>query len=310
MFVDWLGLSTNPVEDVNWGNIRKMVHNGQTYYSLEGVFESMGGTITRIPQLNNFVSLSVIRGSQSVTITYNPLQKGDTVNDDGELLKKDIEKYKIMLDNSTMFSNSKDETYNPPVVSFQNKGWMTKADIIKYFELLWCENFGEVGINDEVTTGDYTDFLYMLGYRESTDNYQSVNPDGYMGKYQLGLSAFVDIGWKDSDNHWTTDAKSYGVSSKQTFLDNGDAQEFAVRKLHKLIWVYLEANGATKFVGKTLNGIHITESGVLGSAHLLGAGGVKKALDSGDLESVWDGNGTKALEYMTLLGGYDISEIK
>ena len=58
-------------------------------------------------------------------------------------MKKDIEKYQMMLDDSIMASNSKNIRYSPPVVSFKNKGWMTKADIIKYFELLWCEGFGE-----------------------------------------------------------------------------------------------------------------------------------------------------------------------
>jgi hypothetical protein len=73
---------------------------------------------------------------------------------------------------------------------------------------------------------------------------------------------------------------------------------------------YLRNNGALAYVDQTMNGILITESGMLAAAHLVGHNGVLKALQSGDLTSQKDGLGTTAFEYMSLLGGYDISAIK
>ena len=63
-------------------------------------------------------------------------------------------------------------------------------------------------------------------------------------------------------------------------------------------------------VGKRINGIRITESGILAAAHLAGAGNVKKFLRSNGDFKFSDAFGTSIEEYMSKFAGYDMSNIK
>lgn len=65
-----------------------------------------------------------------------------------------------------------------------------------------------------------------------------------------------------------------------------------------------------QFTNKYINGIHITESGILASAHLAGAGNVKKFLRSNGKFQFNDAFGTSIEEYMKKFAGYDVSIIK
>ena len=57
-----------------------------------------------------------------------------------------------------------------------------------------------------------------------------------------------------------------------------------------------------KYCGQTINGVYITESGVLAAAHLAGQGNVKKFFRRG--YEFKDGFGTKMTTYMAQFGGY------
>ena len=65
-----------------------------------------------------------------------------------------------------------------------------------------------------------------------------------------------------------------------------------------------------RFAGKRVNGIKITESGILAAAHLAGAGNVKKYLRSFGKFEFKDGFGTSINSYMKKFGGYDVSNLK
>ena len=62
-------------------------------------------------------------------------------------------------------------------------------------------------------------------------------------------------------------------------------------------------------VGKTINGIKITESGILAAAHLSGAGNVKKYLRSNGVEGFSDAYGSSIKSYLKSFGGYNVSNI-
>ncbi|MGJ8760522.1 MAG: hypothetical protein ACSHXA_08235 [Polaribacter sp.] len=62
-------------------------------------------------------------------------------------------------------------------------------------------------------------------------------------------------------------------------------------------------------VGKTINGIKITESGILAAAHLSGAGNVKKYLRSNGVEGFSDAYGSSIKSYLKNFGGYNVSNI-
>jgi hypothetical protein len=64
-----------------------------------------------------------------------------------------------------------------------------------------------------------------------------------------------------------------------------------------------------KYEGTVLNGIHVTESGILAAAHLGGAGSVKKYFKSNGKRYFRDAYGTSIRSYMKAFGGYDTSFI-
>ena len=132
-------------------------------------------------------------------------------------------------------------------------------------------------------------FLNAIGHRESTNRYDVVNKWGYMGRYQFGKSTLKGLG--------------YDVS-KNEFLSNPELQEEAMLSLLKhnkeKLQKYIDV-----FDGKTINGIYITESGILAAAHLGGQGSVKRYFKNGKVFK--DGNGTRITSYMDKFSGYDIA---
>jgi hypothetical protein len=162
--------------------------------------------------------------------------------------------------------------------------------------------------------GNYNDFLRALGYRESGGQYGIVNKYGYLGKYQMGEAALKDAGYYKGDytrkNDWIGEwTGKDGVWSKEDFLRSPRAQERAIREFHRKMWKYIKALGLDRYIGRVVRGIYITESGLLGGAHLLGAGNLKKFLYSNGRIVPTDGHGTPITEYIHRFANYDISEI-
>ena len=137
---------------------------------------------------------------------------------------------------------------------------------------------------------DHNKFLDEVGFRESSNNYKAVNQFGYLGKYQFGRKTLNAIGFEDVSNY--------------EFLSNPEIQEEAML-------VLLQKNKHTlrreikKYVGETVNGIYITESGILAAAHLGWAGNVRKFFRKG--YEFKDGNGTKMTSYMIRFADYNLN---
>ena len=175
------------------------------------------------------------------------------------------------------------------------------------------DEYSDTGIGgdrENADKGTYEDFRDALGFRESSDNYQVVNRYGYMGRYQFWKAALQDIGFKDLNNNWTEKAKSYGISCDQDFLNSPSAQDEAFNLLVEKQLSYISSYKLDSYIGKTIDGVLITESGLVAASHLIGIGDLCKALEANNLTSVADGNGVKAKEYMDTFGGYDLSEFK
>lgn len=62
-------------------------------------------------------------------------------------------------------------------------------------------------------------------------------------------------------------------------------------------------------MGKKINGVTVTESGILAAAHLAGAGNVKKYLRTYGKYQFTDAFGTTIDLYIKKFGGYDVSFI-
>ena len=131
-------------------------------------------------------------------------------------------------------------------------------------------------------------FLTAVGFRESGNRYDITNKWGYMGKYQFGRSTLKGLGFK---------------VTKKEFLSNPQLQEEAMMALllhnKEKLQLYIDT-----FDGKTINGMLITESGILAAAHLGGQGSVKRYFKNGKVFK--DGYGTKITSYMEKFSGYDI----
>ena len=129
-------------------------------------------------------------------------------------------------------------------------------------------------------------FLYDMAERESSNRYDVVNQYGYMGAYQFGSSTLKNLG--------------YNISKKE-FLNSPSLQDEAMLKL-------LKANKHTlrrqikKYDGKLVNGVLVTESGLLAAAHLVGAGTVRKWVRNG--KKYTDGNGVDLTSYLVKFNGY------
>ncbi len=73
-------------------------------------------------------------------------------------------------------------------------------------------------------------------------------------------------------------------------------------------WNYIRNYGLTSYVGKTWQGVKITDSGMLAAAHLVGAGALSNGIKNNTVPS--DANGTKANNYMSWISGYNVTYIK
>lgn len=138
----------------------------------------------------------------------------------------------------------------------------------------------------------YLGFKEALAYKESRGNYYIVNELGYLGKYQFGVATLQVLGIYNPDN----------------FLYNTELQEKAfLAYMQRSKWVL--RHEISKYVGKKINGVVITESGILAAAHLAGPGSVKKFLKSYGANNIEDAFGTSITYYMKKFSGYDTSFI-
>lgn len=147
--------------------------------------------------------------------------------------------------------------------------------------------------NFPYTGKTFTGFKEALAFRESQGRYNLINSLGYMGKYQFGRAALQAI----------------GIQNNAEFLKNPRLQEKAFNALlAKNKWELRKE--IKKYDGKVVNGVLITESGILAGAHLGGAGSVKKFLNSNGKRAIKDNYGTSLKSYMKKFGGYDTSFIE
>lgn len=140
---------------------------------------------------------------------------------------------------------------------------------------------------------DFIAFKEALAFKESQGKYRVVNTLGYLGKYQFGK----------------TTLERFKIYNTDHFLKNPELQEsafLAYCKVNK--WILRK--DIKRSVGKIINGIEITESGILAAAHLSGAGNVKKYLRSNGNYNLSDAYGASISLYMKKFAGFDVSDIE
>ena len=139
----------------------------------------------------------------------------------------------------------------------------------------------------------FNGFREAVAFKESQGRYHVVNTLGYLGKYQFGRSTL----------------ERFNIYNTHNFLNTPELQEDAFVALCSLNkWILRK--DIKRSVGKKINGIVITESGILAAAHLSGAGNVKKYLRSHGQNTFKDAYGSSIQHYMKLFSGYDTSFIE
>ena len=147
-------------------------------------------------------------------------------------------------------------------------------------------------LNIPFTGNFFIGFKDAIGFKESQNKYKKINSLGYLGKYQFGMETL----------------KTIGVNNSSTFLNNPKLQERAfIALLAKNKWELKDE--IEKYEGSVINGVQVTESGILAAAHLGGVGSVKKYLRNNGKRYFRDAYGTSLRSYMKSFGGYDTSFI-
>ncbi len=138
----------------------------------------------------------------------------------------------------------------------------------------------------------FVGFKEALAFKESRGEYDCVNTLGYLGKYQFGR----------------TTLQRFKIYNTQGFLKDASLQEDAFLALCSVNKWILRKDIKRK-VGRKINGILITESGILAASHLAGAGNVKKYLRSNGANNFKDAYGSNIESYLKKFAGYDTSFI-
>ncbi|MFD1294479.1 peptidoglycan-binding protein LysM [Lutibacter holmesii] len=139
----------------------------------------------------------------------------------------------------------------------------------------------------------FNGFREAIAFKESQGKYHVTNSFGYLGKYQFGKSTL----------------ERFKIYDTQEFLETPELQEDAFVALCSVNkWILRK--DIKRSVGKTINGIEITESGILAAAHLSGAGNVKKYLRSNGSTKFKDAYGSSIQHYIKKFSGYDTSFIE
>lgn len=138
----------------------------------------------------------------------------------------------------------------------------------------------------------YIGFKEAVGFKESQGSYEVINQFGYMGKYQFGKGTLEMV----------------GIYNSQKFLDSPAMQEAAFyANASRNKWILRRE--IKQYVGKTIAGVKITESGILAAAHLAGPGGVRTFLRSGGARYFSDAFGTTIKNYLNKFKGYNTSVV-
>lgn len=148
-------------------------------------------------------------------------------------------------------------------------------------------------LNIPFTGNLFVGFKQALGFKESKNKYKKINSLGYLGKYQFG----------------TETLKAVGIHNPKLFLQSPRMQEKAFVALLSKNKAILE-DVIERYDGKVVNGILVTESGILAAAHLGGAGSVKRYFRHNGKKFIKDAYGTSIRSYLKAFGGYDTSLIE
>ena len=150
-------------------------------------------------------------------------------------------------------------------------------------------------VDEKHHDSEFLRFMDDLGYRESHNNWLSVNRIGCFGEWQFAESTLNYLGYR------TITLKKFKANPK---IFPRVLQMKALRNLIKVNLAYLM--DYKNFIGVSIKGISITKSGMIAASHLGGAGSLKKFLDSKGAINHKDAFGTSISDYLKQFSYYDL----
>lgn len=142
---------------------------------------------------------------------------------------------------------------------------------------------------------EFSRFIHDLGFKESGNNWLSVNSIGCFGEWQFEESTLKYLGYKK-------------ITLKK-FKANPEIfpRELQLKALKNLIKVNLIILlDYEHFIGDSIRDVVITKSGIIAASHLGGAGSLQKFLDSGGKINKKDILGTSIYDYLKKFRYYDL----
>lgn len=200
--------------------------------------------------------------------------------------------YNLYLDPISVKENGANYPTDQPVA--------TGKSLIEAINNLYTQHLKIRPETSTVDTGNYnkegiTSFLKAVGNRESGNNPNIINSQGYIGKYQFGQDALDSAGFSNINKN--------NFKQNSTLWPEED-QDTAMIKLMGLNEKALADVIST--YDKAPNGQTITKSGILAAAHIGGAQGVRKYFESNGKYNPADANGTTIEDYLLTFSGYKI----
>ena len=217
-----------------------------------------------------------------------------------------LKKFKIMVKNIASYATLTLTILVLVYVSFQSN---ETIDLSKYstegLDLNYTVRIDAIEVNNSLVSNDsdntfspylgksFVGFKEALAFKESQGRYNVINTLGYLGKYQFGKTTLM----------------RFRIYNTKEFLKNPELQEKAFAA-YCSVNKWILRKDIRRAVGKIINGIEITESGILAAAHLGGAGNVKKYLRSNGRIRFSDAYGSSIQSYLKKFAGYNVSNIK
>jgi hypothetical protein len=164
----------------------------------------------------------------------------------------------------------------------------------------------------EVDVQSLNAFLVALRMMESGGDYQAVNTLNFLGAYQFGEAALIDLGYvrHDADPYdnnysggWTG---KNGVESAKEFLSSKSVQDKAAVAWVKLMWHYIEAENLHRHAWTDVGGVELTPSGMLAATHLLGTGALAEFISTDGKSDPRDPYGMPVSSYMIRMAEVEV----
>ncbi len=164
-----------------------------------------------------------------------------------------------------------------------------------------------------------SDLSQSLSAKENVNAAKIKNTLGYIGLFQFGEAALIDLGYynhwdnnsdKTKKNDWTGSwAGKRNIKSLNQFLNSPSLQIQVIDDWINFLCKKLRGRSFNEYYGKIINGIEITESGAIAGSHLVGDGGLGSFLGVPGFKGKYkesDGNNVHISKYIEMFNHYDL----